>query len=471
MVAHGSGYVLVGDTTSWGAGGWDAYMVCVDADGNRLWNTTIGGTEYDRGSDIIAVRDGFIVAGTTSSWGMGNYDLWLFKTDLNGNHLWNYTFGSCGYDYGFSLIECADGDLTLVGYIDNGASGHDLYLVHTDTAGSDYWTKTIGDTLDDRGYDLVEYSGGYVICGYTQNYGVTSGAGWLVRTDGSGNHQWNQTFDGPMYDTCHSIIECSSGGFAIAGVTASYGVSDYAAWLIKTNTAGTHQWNQTYDAFGYDEAIDVIECGDGGFAIAGYVEHPYTSTRGSFLRSPQPYDGLLLRTDTNGNQLWNSTYGTSGSFDEECYHCIVEDGTGAFLTAGETAGFAVAGDDAWLVKTSYPLAWNPAPTDQAVPQGVPFAYDLDVSSHFDIASWSVNDTGFNIDSNGVVSSALLLPVGIFGLRVTVVDAVGSEITGDFTVTVVPSLIPLLPAIAAITVIIIVLIIILLYFFMFRKKRK
>ncbi len=468
------GYALVGHTSSYGAGSYDLYLARVDTDGNLLWNKTIGGTDFDSGRDIIELSDGFAIVGLTESYGMGGYDIWLVKTDLNGNHLWNRTFGSCGYDYGYGLVACADGNFTIAGYKDTGANGNDVWLIHTNSTGHLVWDETYGDTLDDKGFDLVECTGGgYAICGYTKNYGADQSDGWLVRTNSNGVHQWNKTFGGTGYDQCNSIIECSSGGFALTGKTGSYGVDAYAAWLIRTNAAGTHQWNQTYDGFGSDAANALIEYSDGGFAIAGHQQHTYTLVSGTPLRSPQPYDGLLLRADASGNQLWNSTYGASGQYDEDLYNCLLEDSTGAILTGGETEGFGAGNEDGWLVKTRYPLVWDPAPTDQTVPYGLPLAYDVNASSHFSIASWIINDTTqFAINSNGVVSFALPLPAGVYGLRVSVIDVVGSEIYGVFSVTIeAPLISPILPAIiAVVAIIIIVLVLLLLYFFRFRKKK-
>ncbi len=393
----------------------DGYFVRVDANGNHLWNKTYGGTGTDRLYDVIALSDGYILAGWTYSYGAGLADLWLIRTDASGNIVWNRTYGGAYFETDpLQVVACSDGGYTIAATTTSyGGGNDDVYLVHTDYLGYMEWNKTYGGTGNEQGADLVEVSGGgYAITGYTSD-------ALLIRTDEDGNHLWNQTYGGAGMDRGNSIVECSDGGYAIAGMTYSYAAVDTAAWLIRTDVSGNLLWNMTYDEPDYVGARDLIEYSKGGFVLAGYNEIGDRD------------NGLLIRTDSSGNMLWNSSYG--GPPNEEFY-ALVESGNGDIVAAGEAADPTYDDYNGWLVKTEYPLAWDPAPADQTVPYGIGLAYDLNVSSYFSVA-WALNNTGFAVSSDGVVSIAVVLPFGVYGLRVTVTDSVGNVISGDFSVTI------------------------------------
>ena len=456
------GYALVGYTYSYGEGNADVYLVRTDADGNLLWNKTYGGTNYDYGRSVVALSDGFAIAGYSSSFS-ASYDYWLIRTDLNGNHLWNVTFGGSNSDYGRGLVVSAGGNLTIVGYTYSfGAGSGDVWLVHTNSTGGHLWNETYGGGNYDNGYGLVECtSGGYAICGYTSSFGVGGYDAWLIRTDANGNHLWNQTFGGTNSDYGYSLVECGSGGFAVAGRTYNFGVSSGAAWLIRADASGNHMWNHTYDEVWNEEAYSVIEYSEGGFVLAG-------SSGVEPGRNGPPVDGLLIRTDSSGNMLWNRTYGGA---DNDRYRAVVECSNGDLVTAGDTNSFGASGYQGWLVKTGYPLAWSPALTDQTVPFSAPLSYDINVSSWFGVDTWIINDTtNFAISSAGIVSNSLILPSGVFGLRVSVNDSLGSEITGEFSVIIEPRIFFPIPILFIVGVgLIAVILVLLVYFFMSKRE--
>ncbi len=426
------GYALTGHTYSWGAGNADAWLVRVDAEGNFLWNKTFGRANYDYGKAIVALSDGFAIAGYTSSFS-ASYDYWLIRTNLDGDELWNVTFGGTDGDYAYDLVASTGGGFTLVGHTYSfGAAVADTWLLHTDSMGNHVWNETYSGPYFDIGTGLVECStGGYAICGYMNPQPAGDSDAWLIRTDAGGNHQWNQTFGNTGYDQTFSLIECSSGGFAIAGRTGSYD-SSQAAWLIRTDAGGNHQWNQTYDEPDLETALAVIEYSEGGFVLAGYTSSPAPTNR-KISDKNGVYNALLIRTDSSGAMLWNQTY---GGVNADQYGALVECSNGDIITAGYTNSYGAGGSDGWLVKTPYPLVWNPVPTDQTTAYGASFSYDLNVTSWFTLDTWTINDTtNFAINIAGVISNAFVLASGVYGLQVTVNDTVGDEITGSFSVTV------------------------------------
>jgi hypothetical protein len=210
-------------------------LVKVDSTGTKQWDKTYGGTANDWGFSVIQTSDGgYAIAGNTNSFGAGNFDFRLVKTDSAGMTQWSRTYGGVSYECSRSVVQTSDGGYTLAGCTQSyGAGYYDFWLVKTDSTGNKQWNKTYGGTYYEEAYSVVQTSdGGYAITGYTQSYGAGSYDLWLVKTDSSGNMQWNKTYGGSGYEYGQSVVETSSGEYAIAGYTSSFGAGSYDFWLV-----------------------------------------------------------------------------------------------------------------------------------------------------------------------------------------------------------------------------------------------
>jgi predicted secreted protein len=295
------GYALAGMTESFGAGPSDCWLVKTDASGNMQWNKTYGGTGSDYATAMEQTADGgYALAGITDSFGTGHSDFWLVKTDASGNAQWNKTYGGTGGDEAYALVQTNDDGYALAGRTGSfGGGGNDFWLVKTDASGTMEWNRTYGGTSYDLAYDLVQTSdGGYALAGETTSFGAGNNDAWLVRTDASGNMMWNRTYGGTNEDGATALVETSDGGYALAGRTTSYGAGTADFWLVKTDASGNAQWNKTYGGTSSDEATALVETSDGGYALAGYTN--------SF--SAGNNDFWLVKTDAAGNMMWNRTY-------------------------------------------------------------------------------------------------------------------------------------------------------------------
>jgi len=240
------------------------------------WSETYGGINADGGLALIQKSDGgYLLAGYTRSFGAGKEDFWLVKIDLSGNAQWNCTYGGAESDIAFSVIETSDNGYAVAGYTGSfGAGGDDFWLIKTDSSGNMQWNKTIGGAGDDYAFSLVETSdGGYTVAGYTRSYGAGKDDFWLVNTDSSGRVEWNQTYGGWDDDGAISLVLCSDGGYALVGMTESFGYGsdrdDF--WLVKTDSFGNMEWNHTYGGTIREYGFCLIQTSDGGYAIAGYT--------------------------------------------------------------------------------------------------------------------------------------------------------------------------------------------------------
>jgi hypothetical protein len=287
------------------------------------------------------------MAGYTSSFSVGDDDFWLVKTDTNGVMEWNKTYGGPGNDFTTSLVLASDGGYAIAGawnytkYDERGGDQiphGDFWLVKTDTNGVMEWNRTYGGTEDDAAWSLVTTSdGGYALAGVTDSFGAGYYDFWLVKTDALGNMQWNRTYGGASFDVPYSLIETSDGGYALVGDTNSFGSGSFDFWLVKTDAVGNMQWNQTYGGTEYDFASSLVGASDGGYAIAGQTR--------SF--GAGDYDFWLVKTDAVGNMQWNQTYG--GTAGDAAFSLVVAS-DGGYAVAGNTGSFGVS-DNVWLIKT------------------------------------------------------------------------------------------------------------------------
>ena len=228
------GYIIAG-TYDYGTDGGrdDVWLIKTDANGIKQWDNTFGGPENDRGRDVIQTIDGgYMIAGYSRSYGAGSYDVWVIKTDAEGVEQWSNTFGGTGIEYGHSVQQAGDGGYILVGDTWSYAvSASDVWLVKTDANGNEQWSKTFGDSGYDVGRSVLQASdGGYIIAGDKDL------DAWVIKTDSSGNEQWNASFNKLGWDEGRCVQQTTDGGYIVAGSTrTSESSGDDDVWLIKVS--------------------------------------------------------------------------------------------------------------------------------------------------------------------------------------------------------------------------------------------
>jgi len=334
------GYIVAGATLSFGAGGGDIFLIKTNASGNLQWAKTYGGTGIDIAYSVQQTSDGgYIVAGTTTSFGAGYSDFFLIKTDANGNVQWAKTYGGTSYDWAYSVQQTSDGGYIVAGATLSFDTSDNILLIKTDANGNIIWAKTYGVNLTvvyDEAYSVQQTSdGGYIVAGIT---GVGGDNFFLIKTDENGNVQWAKTYGGTYQEWAYSVQQTSDGGYIVAGWTWSFGAGRYDIFLIKTDANGNLQWAKTYGGTNGDFAFSVQQTSDGGYIVAGYT---YSFGAGRD-------DIFLIKTDENGNVQWAKTYGGTG---DDRARSVQQTSDGGYIVAGWTWSFGAGGGDFFLIKT------------------------------------------------------------------------------------------------------------------------
>jgi len=268
------------------------------------WNKTYsGGSAHS----VQQTNDGgYVFAGGKNS------DLWLVKTDANGNVKWSKTYGGTGFDTAYSVQQTTDEGYIVAGRICTDpfiAQPYDGWLVKTDSNGNMEWNRTYG--RDEWGKDHDDWiswvqqtsDGGYIFVG-TKSAFIPMDQVWLVKTDANGTIQWEKTFGGSGWNDFGTFVQqTSDGGFIVAGYTQYSFDMSWDFWLIKTNENGTMEWNKTFGGSDWDAAYSVQQTMDEGFIIAGYTRS---------FGAEEPSDAWLIKTDAYGNMIWNKTYSGGG---------------------------------------------------------------------------------------------------------------------------------------------------------------
>jgi Secretion system C-terminal sorting domain len=267
------GYIVIGQTNSMGAGEYDIWLIKLDSQGEEEWNQTYGGTDIDKGRSIIQTDDGgYIFVGLTYSIGSGSSDAWLIKTDADGEEVWSQTFGGVDFETAYSVELTTDGGYVICGRTESFGEGQsDIWLIKTDSEGEEEWNQTYGGNLREYGAGgiLQTADGGYIIAGSTESINGQNMDWWLIKTDSEGEIEWDETYGGNNFDICTSVEITQDGGYILGGWTPSFGEGSVDAWVVKTDSEGQEQWSQTYGTPYGDSAMSVRQTSDGGYIVAG----------------------------------------------------------------------------------------------------------------------------------------------------------------------------------------------------------
>jgi len=349
---YDGGYIMIGTSNSFGCGNTDFYAVKIDSVGRHEWSKTYGGLENEEGFSVTPTFDkGYAFIGFTDSYGAGGYDVYLVKTDSLGNFQWQRTYGGSDWDFGYSIQQLSDSGFVICGLTYSYGPGNgNVYIIRTNKNGDTLWTRAIGDS----GY----YSVGNSICVQKDSlYGIVgnkSGLGsedtvvYFTLMDNKGIIKKDTTCKiSTNSNIGNSIRETLDHGFIIFGSNDNYKLGKPDEMMIKLDSIGKLQWVQTYTSSGYSIGHDAVQASDGSY-LALSTSNAY-GLGGFAMR--------VWHMDSHGNPLCGPSFG--GTDDEQGNSiAIAKNGNVMFAGTTNSIGYTVGLDDAYLVRLKNDSVFN-----------------------------------------------------------------------------------------------------------------
>lgn len=342
------GYIVLGYTQSMDGDitdkqneSFDYWITKFNNEGVLQWSKTYGGTNDDRGSDIIQTSDGgYAILGYTQSadedisQNAGFQDYWIAKLNSQGEIEWENSYGFAGADNGSALIQTSDAGYMLVGVLDVTASGGqgnsarnsqrhaggDYWAVKIDTSGNLQWSRYFGGSFSDSAYDVLETAdGNYIIVGSSDSNDVDISANkgtydyWVVKINNTGTLLWEKSFGGDQIDEARGITDTNDGNYLIVGTTRSedqdisnaLGAADF--WIIKISPSGELLSEKTVGGSSFDSGLQITKSKNGGFIACGSTR----SSNGDITTNNGQNDAWVFKVDENLNIEWSNTFGSS----------------------------------------------------------------------------------------------------------------------------------------------------------------
>jgi len=335
------GFIIVGSTIPPQEEFNNIYLIKTDEYGKVEWSSVYGDNDgVDSGTDVEQTPDGgYIVLGTTENWGAGGTDLMLIKFNSAGDYQWRKTYGSSSNDASSAMVPTTDGGYVLVGNtVPSSGIGKNIYLVKVDGEGNQKWENSYGGNSGTDAFDLVELSDGSILAvGFIAV--DTDFQIYLIKVNANGNLLWEKSYGGTEYDVGYSINRTSDDGFIISGYTASKGAGGRDGYLVKVNSSGDLIWDKTYGSERSDEFSGAIEGLDGSFYAVGNSVTRVT-------QNDQFKSAFIVKTDADGNEVWAKIFG--GDLDDNLGE-IHQANDGGLICIGGTASFGKS-DDIFLLK-------------------------------------------------------------------------------------------------------------------------
>jgi len=337
-------YLVAGHTSG------DVWILKLTDAGSLRWGRTYGGSGDDKAVAMEETSDGcYIVAGQTDSFGAGSYDFWVLKLSSNGGIKWQKAYGGSSSDLAYAIQETIDGGYIIAGSTWSfGEGGSDIWILKLNPEGVVEWQKTYGGSLDDGAYSLGRtIDGGYIVAGYTRSAGGGSNSMWVIKLTADGYVEWQHAYGESKDDYAYSVKEILDGGYIVAGYTYSFGAGSADCWVIKLRHNGKIEWQKTYGGIDEDKALCIRQDKDLGFIVAGQSYSFGIDRKGSYDPELEG-EFLVFKLKADGSVKWQKIYGGNYSWD---YGQFIRQTTeGGYIAVGETCSWGAGGKDIFILK-------------------------------------------------------------------------------------------------------------------------
>jgi hypothetical protein len=366
----------------------DYWLIKLDSLGNKQWDKSFGGTNHDRLSCSRQTGDGgFILGGSSNSGASGNrssaayggYDLWLVKLDASGNKIWEKSFGGTNDDICQSIQQTQDGGYLVGGYSASGPSGSksasgygssDYWVIKLNGSGNKLWEKTFGGEAEEKMTMAAQVAdGGYILAGYSKS-GVSGNKSksniitnafvipgedteygqdyWVVKLDGNGNKLWESVIGTQESETLYDLQMTADGGLLIGGQSLSgtslYKSADGSDWLVKLDKDGKKLWDRSYANQWGNSVCSVLNTVEGGYVLLN-----------------DAMGCAVQRVDSNLNKVWEQSF--AGTLSQP-FCKILQAADGGYIVGGNF------GNDFRIIKLSADCPLTSPPTITTQPQSL-----------------------------------------------------------------------------------------------------
>ncbi|MCI0557940.1 MAG: Ig-like domain-containing protein [Nitrososphaera sp.] len=331
------GYIVAGSTNSFGAGRDDVWLIKLDEDANVEWQRTYGGQGGDTARSVKPTPDGgFVVAGQTHSFSAGRSDVWVLKFDHEGNLQWQKSYGGPSNDIAHAIEPTLDGGYLAAGFTASfGAASKDYFVIKLDSDGDIVWQKRYGGD----GADVIRFAtqvsnGHYFVAGFTHSFGA-KGDIMVLRLDSDGDIVWQKRYGGAKFEEPSTILR-APGGYIVLEQSTSFS-SNTDGWVFKLDPGGNMIWQKRHGGGSFDELSAARMTPDGGFIAAGETK--------SFGAVNE--DFWVVKFDSGGSIMWQKRYGGADIDEAEGIALTPE---GGFIVVGTTRSFDAVGKDVWILR-------------------------------------------------------------------------------------------------------------------------
>lgn len=346
-----------------------AFMVFNLSQAQKIqWEKSVGGIHADYLMDALPTPDyGFLLAGSSLSGKSGNKktenlgdtDYFIWKMDEDGNEEWQKSFGGTGSDWLQSIQLTRDAGFILAGISSSDAGGakkedsrggDDFWVLKLDAKGNEEWQKTLGGIGQEKLRSIIQTQDGGYLLGGTSSSGISADKTspkygnldyWIVKLDSKGTLEWQQSYGGQYVDELYSVAQTPDGGYILGGYSNSpasaskqedsKGAGDY--WIVKTDAQGVVAWQRTLGGTGDDHLYAIQPTPDKGYLVGGSsnTQSDTDKTKGNGKGT----DIWLVKLDEKGTIQWQETYDIA---TEDILTSIIDNKDGTYLLSGFTKG-------------------------------------------------------------------------------------------------------------------------------------
>lgn len=345
VIETSDGYLIAGKSKSFTKHrDFDAYIIKIDKNGEKVWSRTYGGKRNEDANDIVKYGTGAVFIGSTKTFGNGRKSFYINQIGKEGQHIWRKAYFKDGDDeYTGSSIVTDGKNLVIVGVeLHLGFTTSDVspIVLQINNKGKRIWEHYLGGRKKDFAAKVLHTDDGYLVIGKTESYGHGDFDMYAVKLNKKGKWQWYNAFGGEDDDTANDAIQTDDGGFLLVGLTNSFGLTRDDVLIVKTNKNGKRLWQRSYGGDYADEAYAITKSPDGGFVVVGRTE--------SFNRR-NGFDLYLFKIDAQGKLVWQRTHG--GKSDDTGYDIITtKDG---YLIVGEKKSDLSRDSNVWVLKVDF----------------------------------------------------------------------------------------------------------------------